>query len=357
MKQKIFTALFIITLSTPTQIIPSQLTPALVWAGIKQTGKVLLIDNLSYLYRLLTQQVTRPDTFIEPDDQLNYDECSWVESHNSYTTPGNGYLHKLQSVSILKQLKEYGVRSLDLRVWIDTNQNDKQKKLILSHNKPTHSYQKIIKPFSRNFPTLYETLKQVKTFLNDPKNKDAIVTITLGSTDISVYYTILANYILQDLGIAKKILSPQKDWSITKNSGWPQLQYLRKKGKQIILFANKETYYTFSSNNHIESNYWGIKGKQHPLYSIGYDIQEGKKYNANYALKGIWDTTGDKRNKVNGPLHQELKKYQKYTINFIGTDSVHLGNATKIANDFNQQKLHHSITQKNNNIVIILEEN
>lgn len=341
MEKKVFTALFIAMLLTPTKDYCVNPKLALILTGIKQAGKVLVVDNPGYIIRCIGKNVVKPDEWKEPDEILKYDECCWVESHNSYTNKENGYLHKIQTKPILQQLIKYGVRSLDLRVWIDQNQEDKKKQLILSHGDPQLSYQKYIKPFSRNFPTLYRTFQHVKSFLDDTKNDKAIITIMLGATDIKYYYNLLTNYIIQDLGLGKKILSPQSDWDIQKNSGWPTLKYLRNKGKRIIIFADQKTYYTYDKNNYLVSNYWGFNTvKKHGLVNIGYDLQECKGYNANYVLKGIWDTTGDKRNKKNGPLHQMVKNHVKKfkKINYLGVDNVHLGNATGIAVDINTSR-------------------
>ncbi|MEX0940895.1 MAG: hypothetical protein WDZ41_06065 [Candidatus Babeliales bacterium] len=277
------------------------------------------------------------ESWILPHIKKKYNEITFLASHNAYASKDDGWRYSQQKIDIEQQLST-GVRGFLLDIHFHKNT------IVLSHG-GCRGFFKLLKtgsydPLQKAFNTLLGFLEQ---------NPHEIITIFLENY---VHNDQLKSEIEKN-SILQKILLTKKDWDPEINSEWPTLEWMQKKNKRIIIFnedKSKSRSITdedpfFSVWHHIiESQYGTTNLKQvckerresqlhanrnRSLYLLNFFgtislAKKSKKRNSYEMLKQLVDR-----------IHDQTKKLP----NWIALDFVDQGNAMKLVNELNQQRI------------------
>ena len=232
------------------------------------------------------------------DPNLRYDQACYLTSHNSYSTPHYGfYIAPQQQFSITSQLKDSGVRALELDTYTNKKGKDFKKfirpagkkpnkvRVVLSHGPLKDAWaiiwmSKVAKWLGgKRPPKLSVILKDIDEFLQTKGNEKEIVTIQLEnhctlkqSTGKESSDNEILDYTIKKSPIAKYVLTPSA-WNPKQKNGWPILKWMVNNNKRIVIFnSTGASKYCYNYYDNILENKVNDKSK-----GINLDIskQEG----------------------------------------------------------------------------------
>jgi len=363
------------TINSDTEVKVPPITTKTVDKGIYSISKVIINNqtikfdgsmfsrfNVTYDGISLKQgksTLQQYENFINPDQNLRYDEVCFLATHNAHANYNAGYWYAQQRWSITKQLNN-GVRCLLLDTWPAYKNNLTQQadpktvpidqiEVMLWHDITGRDLKIKFK----------DALVKIHTFLKN--NPDEIVTFILEdhtSADI-------IDKVFDESTIKELILKPS-DWSVSQHDGWPQLKWMIQNNKRLVVFSNKKS-------SHYAWNTW--KYGVHNMYGktdftqATVERDQSKRYNDQYLMiinyfplySGIETQYTNYGTFGNGINDSKLRQFLLYLVkngldcnfryrfpNFINLNHVHMGNPIRVVNLINHIS---SITPDRSNTV------
>ncbi|MBD2527664.1 glycosyl hydrolase family 18 protein [Nostoc sp. FACHB-133] len=198
------------------------------------------------LYRNSGNPETKPPL---SDNSLRYDQCTYLVTHNAFTSRADGWNYAQQDFNVSRQLSE-GVRGLMLDVYPGNGG------VVLRHSE-NDIFQWGMKnglsadtveilsrtAFDRKFS---ETLKEVKNFLDN--NPTQIVTLILESY---VNNATLMTQAFDESGVFNYIFFEKP------GDQWPTLNWMIQNNKRLVVFSSKRNDGVFHVWDHMVENVYG----------------------------------------------------------------------------------------------------
>lgn len=182
------------------------------------------------------------------DNNLKYNQVTFLTSHNSYAAKRSGYWYAQQNLTIKEQLN-FGVRGLMLDTYRSCSIFNGDR-IILSHG---NSIVNRLLMIGKKPITFLDSLKEIKKFLE--KNKTEIITIFLEN------YVLDQKLVDQDIersGLSDLVLKPS-DWNPDFNMGsWPAIKWMQQANKRVVIFNSIEkSKYSYFEWKHVIENQYG----------------------------------------------------------------------------------------------------